>query len=495
MSADTGGQDVPADLKRTLGTPKIVFLVVAAAAPLVAMAGTVPLSMGTGNGAGVPGAYLVATLTLLCFSAGYAAMARTITGGGGFYAYVARGLGRPPAAAGAVLALIGYNGLVAALAGGIGYFLTIEGGAPGPWWAYSAAGIAIMAVLGFRAVDLSAKVLAVLLTCEVGMLFAVDLAVLADRGTAAFTAASFEPATVMSGAPGVAFMFAFGSFVGYEAAAIYAEESRAPERSVPRATYAAVLVIGVFYTVTSWLTVGALGADRAREVAGDEEGELMLNLTADLLGSSAEALFGLLVITSLFASLLASHNAAGRYLFTLGRDGLAFTRLGRVHPRHRSPYAASLAQSGFTLVVVAAFAVAGLDPYLNLVTVMSGLSTLGIVLLQTLTALACVAYFRRRRDPRTLRTLVLPLAGCAGLIGATVLLLANFETLAHSDAVAINTLPYLALLLAAAAALYAVRLRRTDPDRYARIGASRRAAPADAEAPPRMGDVDGSHAR
>ncbi len=495
MAAETDEPAGTAGLGRTLGTPKIVFLVVAAAAPLVAMAGTLPLSMGVGNGAGVPGAYLIATLTLLCFSAGYAAMARTITGGGGFYAYVARGLGRPPAAAGAVLALIGYNGLVAALAGGIGYFLTIEGGVPGPWWAFSVAGVAIMAVLGYRAVDLSAKVLAVLLTCEVGMLFAVDLAILADRGADAFAFTSFEPSTVLSGAPGVAFMFAFGSFVGYEAAAIYAEESRDPERSVPRATYAAVLVIGLFYTATSWLTVGALGADRAREVADAQEGELMLNMTADLLGASAEALFGLLVITSLFASLLASHNAAGRYLYSLGRDRLAFRRLDRVHPRHRSPYAASLAQSGFTLVVIAAFAVAGLDPYRNLVTVMSGLSTLGIVLLQMLTAVACVVYFRRRRDPRTVRTLVLPLAGCAGLITATVLLLANFGTLAHSDALAINVLPYLAVLLAVGAALYALRLRGTDPDRYARIGASPPATPADTGTQPRMGDADGSHAR
>src|SRR5690606_10319346 len=116
----------------------------------------------------------------------------------------------------------------------------------------------------------------------------------------------------------------------------------------------------------------------------------------------------------------------------------AFRRLDRVHPRHRSPYAASLAQSGFTLVVIAAFAVAGLDPYRNLVTVMSGLSTLGIVLLQMLTAVACVVYFRRRRDPRTVRALVLPLAGCAGLITATVLLLANLGTLAHSGAPALN---------------------------------------------------------
>ncbi|MDL4777556.1 APC family permease [Actinomadura xylanilytica] len=459
-------------LSRNLSTPKIVFLVVAAAAPLVAMAGTVPLSMGAGNGAGVPGAYLVATVTLLCFSVGYATIARTVTGGGGFYAYIARGLGRPVAAAGAVFALIAYNALVAALAGGIGYFLTSAAGVPGPWWAWSAAGVAVMSALGFRSANLSAKVLAVLMTCEVGILFVFDVAVIAQKGMDAFAAASFEPSTILAGAPGVAFMFAFGSFAGYESAALYAEETPNPSRTVPRATYAAVIVIGLFYTLTSWMTVGAIGADQAQRAAEEQGGDLFLNLAGDLLGDGMKAVFGLLVITSVFASLLSAHNAAGRYVFTLARDGLAPARLGRVHPRHGSPYTASLAQAGFTLIVVAAFAVAGLDPYRNLVTIMSGLSTLGIVLLQAFAAVAIVAHFRRKGDRRYLRTLAAPLIGCLGLLTATVLLLINFDTLADSDALFINSLPYAVIVLAIAASLYALRLRGTDPVRYARIGHS-----------------------
>ncbi|WP_433334279.1 APC family permease [Spirillospora sp. CA-294931] len=479
MAVEARDSGTTAALGGTLGTPKIVFLVVAAAAPLVAMVGTVPLSMGSGNGAGVPGAYLVATVTLICFSVGYAAMARTITGGGGFYAYVAQGLGRPAAAACAVCALLAYNGLVAALAGGIGYFLTDQGGAPGPWWAYSAGGVAIMAALGRRAVDLSAKVLAVLLICEIGLLLVFDLAVLADKGADAFTMASFEPSEVFSGAPGVAFMFAFGSFAGYEAASIYAEESRDPARTVPRATYAAVLLIGTFYLFTSWMTVGALGAEQAGPRARAEEGDLVLNLTGRLLGDGTKAALGLLVITSLFASLLSAHNASSRYLFSLGRDRLVPERLARVHPQHRSPYAASLAQAGFTLAVIAVFALTGADPYRNLVTITSGLSTLGVVLLQMLTAIACVTYFRRRRDPRIFRTLVAPLVGCAGLIAATVLVLANFDTLAHSDSPVVLALPYVAIALVVAGALYALRLRGTE--RYARIG--------HLAAPPDQGDA------
>ncbi|REE95796.1 APC family permease [Thermomonospora umbrina] len=476
-------------LGRTLGTPKIVFLVVAAAAPLVAMAGTVPLSMGSGNGAGVPGTYLVATVTLILFSVGYAAMARRITDRGGFYAYIARGLGRPVAAAGAVFALVGYNALVAALAGGIGYFLTDGAEAPGPWWAYSAVAIVIMGVLGYRNVDLSARLLAVLMTCEVVVLLVFDVAVLAERGTDAFVAASFDPGTVLAGAPGVAFMFAFGSFAGYESAALYAEETKDPKRAVPRATYAAVLVIGLFYTLTSWLTVGAIGADEARQAAKTQEGDLFFNLTEDLLGAGVRAVFGLLVITSIYAALVSSHNASGRYLFSLARDELAPARLGRVHPRHRSPHTASLAQTAFTALVVAIFAVAGLDPYTNLVTIMSGLSTLGIVLLQAFASIAIVRYFRRDRSGTVLKTLVAPLAGCVGLLAGAVLLLANFATLAHSDALPILALPYVVIALAAAAALYAYRLRGTDPERYARIG-----HPTSVEAATREEDTDDVHA-
>lgn len=474
MAGTVEGVGAPERLGRTLSAPKIVFMVVAAAAPLVAMAGTVPLSMGSGNGAGVPGAYVVAMLTLLCFSVGYAAIARSITDGGGFYGYLARGLGRPVAAAGAVLALTGYNGLVAALAGGIGYFLTEMGGAPGPWWAWSLGALVVMGVLGYRDIDLSAKLIGVLMACEVGALAVFDVAVLVDKGMDAFQFTSFAPDTVLSGAPGVAFMFAFGSFVGYEAAALYSEESKDPVRTVPRATYAAVLVIGLFYAATSWMMVGAVGADQAREAAVAEEGKLFFTLTDQKLGETAGALFGLLVITSLFASLVAAHQAAGRYVFALARDGLAPGRLAAVHPRHGSPYMSSLAQSGFTAVVVVLSVVAGLDPYKTLVTAMSGLSTLGIVLLQTLTSVACVVYFRRKGSGALLSTLVVPLVGCLGLLFAAFLILLNFETLVHTDSTLINALPYAVLACAAGAALYALHLRKSDKSRYERIGAMTR---------------------
>ena len=58
--------------KGRLGVSGIVFFVVAAAAPLVGMTGAVPVAIFLGNGAAVPGTYLMVGIILLSSSVGYA---------------------------------------------------------------------------------------------------------------------------------------------------------------------------------------------------------------------------------------------------------------------------------------------------------------------------------------------------------------------------------------------------------------------------------------
>ena len=86
-----------------------------------------------------------------------------------------------------------------------------------------------------------------------------------------------------------------------------------------------------------------------------------------------------------------------------------------------------------TTVVVGAFAIGGLDPYLNLATSMIGLSTLGVVLLQVLAAVSIVAFFRRRGERDYWRTLVFPGIGAIALAVAFVLAVVYFPTLVGTD--------------------------------------------------------------
>src|SRR5215467_16194456 len=126
--ARTGGLELMAeqdrdarDGRRTLTTSRVVFVVIAAAAPMAAMVGNTPLALLYGNGPGLPIAYLIAAVALLCFSVGYAAMSRRVINTGAFYTYVARGVGRPPAVGAAYLAVLSYTVLTVGLAGAFGY--------------------------------------------------------------------------------------------------------------------------------------------------------------------------------------------------------------------------------------------------------------------------------------------------------------------------------------------------------------------------------------
>jgi amino acid transporter len=433
---DAGGRG----LRGSIGVVGIVFLVVAAAAPLTAIGGALPVMLAIGNGAGNPMAYVVAAVVLLLFSVGYAAMSRHVVDAGAFYAYVSKGLGTPVGVGAAGLALLTYTAIQAAiygLAGATAQGLSTQYGGPDlPWWVWAFLFMAVVGLLGYRNIDVGTKVLGVLLTLEIGVIAVVAVAVLAQGGADGIDVRSFTPSAFFSGAPGISIMFAVASFIGFEATAIYGEEARNPRRTVPLATYLAVVLIGAFYALSSWAIVLAFGSDGVVAAAQADTAGLVFTAAAEYVSPVVADVMLVLLLTSLFAALLAFHNAISRYLFALGRQGMAPDVLSRTHVRHASPHVGSLAQTGTAFVVVAVFAVAGSDPVLQLFTWMSGLATVSILLLMVLTSVAVLAFFARSRvDRRAWHTRVAPALGTLGLLGVVGLVLANFTTLISGDAV------------------------------------------------------------
>jgi amino acid transporter len=460
--------------RNALSTAGIVFLVLAAVTPMAAVVGVVPLGVALGNGAGFAGAYVIAGVVLSLFAVGFAAMSHHVTNAGAFYAYVARGIGRPAGAAAAGVAVLAYNAIMISVAAGFGFFahtiIDDKLGISLPWEAWVAILIAVVAILGTLKVEISAKVLGVALVCEMLILLVLDVAILADRGLSAFSLQSFEPATVFAGAPGVALLYAFYTFIGFEATALFGEEARDPKRSIPRATFIAVGIIAVFYTLSSWALIAGYGASNAQAAAGENPGAFVFAANTQFVGEASTTVMQLLLVTSLFAAVLALHNATSRYLFALGRDGLLPRALGHTHSRYHTPYVASRVQIAIATVVIAGFAIGGADPYLLLSTSMAGLGTLGIVALQAAAAVAVIAFFRRRRDPRVWTTVLAPLAGAAGLVTACVLIVNNYGALTGRSSGLVNQLPWLLVAAAAAGFANALWLRNARPDVYAAIG-------------------------
>ncbi|MFF5184223.1 APC family permease [Streptomyces sp. NPDC000345] len=430
----------------SLGVLGILFFVLSAQAPLTGIAGAVPIAIAVGNGAGAPAAYVAAGVVVLLFSIGFVAMGRHVVDAGAFYTYIGRGLGRSTGSGSAGVALFAYCAVQAAMYGLYG--ATVSGlvehytGVRVAWWIWTLVTMVVVQVLGAAGIEMGAKVLAVFVLAEFSILLAFALVTLVKGGgpEGLGFGDSFSPGAALQGAPGVALMFAVASMFGFEATAIYGEEAREPRRTVPRATYLSVAVITCFFAFTSWMLVSAHGASAATDEAGkalasgDATAFVFAPVTAQF-GAWAGDVLPVLLATSLFAGILAFHNSANRYLFSLGREGLLPRGLTAINRRH-SPWAAGVVQTVIAAALVLPFAVLGKDPVLTLFSWFSGVAVLGIMLLYFLTSVSVVVFFRRTgADTRPWNTLVAPVLGALGIAGAIWLIMANFTTLIGGDRV------------------------------------------------------------
>ncbi len=352
-----------------LGTVGVVFMVVAAAAPLTVIGGNMPLAMGLGNGAGAPMGFLIAALVLLVFSIGFVTMTPHVPEAGAFFSYVTVGLGKRMGMGIAVVALIAYTAIQVGIYGYIGWAIgdTVRfySGPEIPWPVYAFVIVAIVALLGYRHIELSAKVLGVALALEIGIVLILDLVIVARPGPSGLTLASFQPDVFTQGTLGIAVLFALTGFIGFEATAVFRDEARDPEHTIPRATYAAVLIIGGFYALTCWAFVVAIGPDQVTEVAQrtlSGDANMLLDTTDDTLGRVGRDIVNVLLLTSLFACVLSFHNVIARYQFVLAGRGLLPRRLGAVHSTHNSPAFSSVVQTVTAAVIVLLLALFGVDP-------------------------------------------------------------------------------------------------------------------------------------
>jgi amino acid transporter len=432
--------------RRALGVGDLVFFIVAASAPLTAVAGGQAATyLVTGN-KGVPFLFIPLGIILALFAVGYAAMSRYVSNAGAFYAYVARGLGKVQAVGAAFVALIAYNAMQIGIYGlfgvALGAFMSDKLGIDIAWWGWCLIGGGIIGVLGVLQIDLNARVLGVLLCLEVLVVAIFDLAIVADPGPEGLTTVGFHPSVAFGSAVGAALTFTVASFVGFESAAIYSEEVRDPKRTVARATLIAVGLIAVFYAISSWLVGVAAGPSTiidptALGQAGfgtpdAPDPTTVLFITGqDRLGAFWGDSASLLFATSLFAALLSFHNAVSRYAFALGRERVLPRVFGRVSGRTGAPYVASATQTVLALTVVGIFALAHADPVLKLFTWLTNLGALGVLLLMATTSFSVVAYFAREKHPDVSDWAARWAPGIAGVALLVVLVLGvlNFNVL------------------------------------------------------------------
>lgn len=460
----------------TLGVAAITFMVVSAAAPLTGAGGGIPPSMLFGNGAGIAGSFAIVTLILLAFSVGYVAMARHVKNAGAFYAFAAQGLGGHIGGGAAMIAILSYNCMQIGLMGLLGAVASgtfAQFGLELPWYVWTYVAIALVAVLGYRQVDLSAKVLVVLVALEFLIVIALNLSILVSGGASGLNLEPFTWTQITSGTPSIGFLFCFAGFIGFEATTIYSEEARNPSVTVPKATYISVLAIGIFYTITSWLMTMGVGVENllpTLQGMPDPSG-LLFMLGEQYIGGTLTQIMGVLFMTSIFAAVLAFHNAVARYKFVAGREGLLPDRVGTTHAQHLSPHIGSVIQTVLALAVVTLFVVKGLDPVLNLFVWLSQLGTLGLLGLMALASFAVIAFFLKdAMGENSLSTKLFPALSGLILGYLFVIIFRDFGALTGAEGNLSWMLPSLVILAGIVGIIMASLLKGRDPQRFAELG-------------------------
>jgi len=170
---------------------------------------------------------------------------------------------------------------------------------------------------------------------------------------------SFAPDTKQLSLKGAGFggitqaiVFGIFSFVGFESAASLGKETKDPHTTIPKAIIWTAISSGLFFVICSYAITQGFGDDgsalgSSSAPIGDIAGHIGKWMTAPVY-------FGATV--SSFACALASLNAFGRMLFSLGRYQFVHNSMGLVHKTHKTPFVALTAGVVLNFAVCAVFA-------------------------------------------------------------------------------------------------------------------------------------------
>jgi amino acid transporter len=480
-------------LKRdSLGLSSVFFCIATAAAPMTALLFNVPVIV-SGAGWAVPAAFIVALAMLLVFSVGYIEMSRRVTSAGGFYSFVSHGFGQTLGLGTAAVITFSYVILTASIVGIFAYFAktTIADwtGANIPLILLLLGAVVVNVLFAYFDIRITARVLGAFFVAEVTVALIFAIAVLVQGGDSGLTAAPFNPAKLFdnhgaiavfgAAAPGIALFGAFWSWVGFEMAPNYGEESRGPRKIFSRATFGTLLALGVIYVLASYaFTVGWGTGHVAQGVKDQFDGKSIsafYPLTGRYFGASLTDAFRLLIVTSSFACQLAFFNTSSRYVYALGRERILPSALGRTHRTHKTPHIAS----GVVAVVMAIWILifyaqdsSTEAALLKLATWTPIVGVFGLLAVQALTSFAIVRYFRTvaPEHGHVWKTFVAPLVG-GGLMGfSAYLLLHNREALAAGDPFVVKAAPWIVLAVFVLGVGAALWFRARDAARYAAVG-------------------------
>ncbi len=330
--------------RNAVGFWQLTYQSISLIAPAGAMAATLTGAAVYAQGA-LPLAMLAGVITAAFMINTTVQFAKTIASAGGFYGYIAHGLGSRLAIFGAMLFLLSYfNILTNALVflGGVfvpgvaGYFLGIH--LPGwTWWPIALLFYGLILALALRGIRPSLKYAVATGTLEIVVLLVLSVMLIVSTSHP-LSPEVFNPKWAAGGWTGFAHgvLIAMFAVSGSSAAVSLGEETHAPERRIRWAVIAAFLFSSFLFFLMAYALTVAWGYREMGSFAKSlVPGAILVQHTLD---SPALAwLLIVLIANSLLAGSLAPLLSSARMVFALARDGVVFpAALGRLD-RHQNP--------------------------------------------------------------------------------------------------------------------------------------------------------------
>ncbi|WP_224333286.1 APC family permease [Haloprofundus halobius] len=337
----------------------------------IGLTGALAIGIGTMIGAGIfvfPGlaagragpaaaaSFAIGAVVALAVALPTAELATAMPRSGGGYFFISRGLGSGFGTVvgtslwlGLVFAsafyLVGFGSYAAAVLAEAG--ISLGGGLVTPLSLLFGVVLTGLSVTGTEnAAKLQNAVVGLLLTILVTFLGYGSLSALGLIGSRAVpeTFAPFGTAPILTTTALV-----FTSYLGFAQVATVAGEIKEPGRNLPLAMVGSVLVVGLLYVTTIFVSTSAFGSER---LAGFGQTAVV---------EVARSFFGVAgAVAILFAGLLATFSSANasilsssRAVYALSRDRLVPRWFGRLNLRYGTPHVALVAAGGPVLVLVA----------------------------------------------------------------------------------------------------------------------------------------------
>jgi APA family basic amino acid/polyamine antiporter len=273
----------------------------------------------------------------------------------------------------------------------------------------------------FNAVIVTIKVLVVLFVIAAGLFFVKganyspfippsEPAEAASGGDATLVEAIFGQAPANFGVSGIlaAGALVFFAYIGFDIVATTAEETRNPQRDVPRGIIGSLVICTVLYVAVSLVVVGM---QNYRELNTKAPLATAFQSVGQPIFANLITLGALAGLTTVMMILMLGQS---RVAFAMSRDGLLPRALSKVHPRFGTPYRITI------IVGVVVAALAGFIPLEEL----AELVNIGTLFAFVLVSAAVIVLRRTRPDlPRAFRTPLVPFVPILAVLSCLTLMM------------------------------------------------------------------------